>query len=253
MAGEKESMVPQDLGRLRRYARAQFLQTEEEWVSRGNVLSRSLAGLVDEFSPPNASDGIEIGCQRGALTDQMGRLTRVPNWAGIDPKLPGELVTDHGCVLYPARASRLDFADQTFDVALFANVFEHIPPDERDVSLSEIFRVLRPGGVVVGQLPNPYFLIESHSRLPFMGWLPTTWQHRYWKLSPVHWNHDFYVVTMKHLNQSAEHAGFDLIHTRNFNYPPEVMPRKARPIARMLERPMRYMPWAWQFILVRRS
>ncbi|NVN53740.1 hypothetical protein HLY00_4091 [Mycolicibacterium hippocampi] len=251
MAGEDEAVLRQSVGPLRRYARAQFLQTEEEWVTRGEVLSRSLANLVDEFSPRGATSGIEIGCQRGALTDRMGQLTRVPIWSGIDPKLPGELVTEHGCVLQPARASQLEFPERTFDVALFANVFEHIPPAERDVSLGGIFRILKPGGVVVGQIPNPYFLIESHSRLPLMGWLPTKWQHRYWKMAPVHWDHDFYVVTMKHVKQSAERAGFEVSHVRNFNYPHEVIPRKVRWVARLLERPMRYMPWSWQFILRR--
>ncbi|EJZ11828.1 class I SAM-dependent methyltransferase [Mycolicibacterium vaccae] len=253
MAGEDESRVPDNLGRLRRYVRSQVLQTEEEWVTRGAVLSQSLAGLVDEFSPIGATEGIEIGCQRGALTDQMGQLTRVPNWTGIDPTLPGELTTPHGCVLYPARASKLDFSDERFDVALFANVFEHIPPAERDPSLQEIFRVLKPGGVVVGQIPNPYFLIESHSRLPLMGYLPTSVQHRYWKLSPVHWEHDFYVVTMKHIRLSAARAGFDVTHVQNFNYPPEVIPQKVRWVARALERPMRRLPWSWQFILRRPS
>jgi SAM-dependent methyltransferase len=230
---------------------AKLLQSEEEWAARNSVLSRNLADLVDEYSPAGATDGIEIGCQRGALTDQMGRLTRVPKWTGIDPSLPEKLVTEGGCVLHPARASRLDFTDRSFDVALFANVFEHIPPEERDTSLQEIHRVLKPGGVVVGQIPNPYFLIESHSRLPLMGWLPTKWQHRYWKLAPVSWEHDFYVVTMKHLRPTAERAGFEVLHVRNFNYPPEAIPRKVRWAARLLERPMRYMPWSWQFVLRR--
>ena len=132
-----------------------------------------------------------------------------------------------------------------------ANVFEHIPPDERVTSLREMFRVLKPGGAVVGQIPNPYFLIESHSRLPLMGWLPTKWQHRYWRLAPVSWEHDFYVVTLKHLRAAAEVAGFEVVHTRNFNYPPEAIPRKVRWVAKALERPMRRMPWSWQFILRR--
>lgn len=232
--------------------RAQLLQSDEEWAARCEILSRSLAELVDEHAAPGAADGIEIGCQRGALTDQMGRLTRVPHWTGIDPTLPEKLVTEHGCELYPARASKLDFPDGTFDVALFANVFEHIPPDDRDASLAEIFRVLKPGGVVVGQIPNPYFVIESHSRLPFMGWLPTTWQHRYWKLAPVSWDHDFYVVTMKHLKPVAQRAGFEVVRVRNFNYPPEAIPQKVRWAARLMERrPLSYMPWSWQFVLRR--
>ncbi len=231
--------------------RAQLLQTDQEWEARNTVLSRHLAELVNEYSAPGAADGIEIGCQTGALTDQMGQLTRVPKWTGIDPAVTERSVTDRGCTVHPGRASQLNFPNETFDVALFANVFEHIPPDERDVSLAEIYRVLKPGGVVVGQLPNPYFPIESHSRLPFMGWLPVTWQRRYWKLAPVSWGHDFYVVTIKHLEEAAQRAGFDVVHVRNFNSPPEVIPSGVRWAARLLERPMQYVPWSWQFVLAR--
>jgi SAM-dependent methyltransferase len=231
--------------------RAQLLQTEEEWAARNAILSRHMADLIEEYRAPGATEGIEVGCQHGAQTEEMQRLTRVPNWTGIDPTLTETTVTDRGCVLRPARASRLEFADLTFDVALFANVFEHIPPAERDASLREMYRVLKPGGIVVGQLPNPYFPIESHSRLPFMGWLPTRWQRRYWKLAPVSWDHDFYVVTIKHLKQTAQCAGFEVLHVRNFSYPPEAIPSRVRWAARLLERPMRYVPWSWQFVLVR--
>jgi ubiquinone/menaquinone biosynthesis C-methylase UbiE len=231
--------------------RAQLLQTDEEWDTRNAVLSRHLADLIEEYSARGGTDGIEVGCQHGALTEQLRELTHVSNWAGIDPTLTEQTVTDSGCVLLPGRASQIGFRDKAFDVAVFANVFEHIPPAERDASLREIYRVLKPGGVVVGQLPNPYFPIESHSRLPFMGWLPVKWQHRYWRLAPVSWGHDFYVVTIKHLKQSAQQAGFDVVHVRNFNYPPEAIPKGVRWAARLLERPMRYLPWSWQFVLAR--
>jgi SAM-dependent methyltransferase len=180
----------------------------------------------------------------------MKRLTHVPNWTGIDPALPEETVTDRGCTLRPARASRLEFPDGTFDVAVFANVFEHIPPAERDVSLDEIYRVLKPGGIVVGQLPNPYFPIESHSRLPFMGWLPTRWQRRYWKLAPVSW-----ARLLRRHDQAPQADGatrrLRRRHVRNFNYPSDALPSSVRWAARLLEQPMRYMPWSWQFVLVR--
>jgi SAM-dependent methyltransferase len=231
--------------------RAQLLQTDEEWQTRNAVLSRHLGDLIHEYSAAGATQGIEIGCQHGALIEQLQQLTHVPNWSGIDPELTEETVTERGCVLRPGRANQLGFPDQAFDVAVFANVFEHIPPAERDDSLREIYRVLKAGGVVVGQLPNPYFPIESHSRLPFMGWLPVKWQRRYWRLAPVDWGHDFYVVTIKHLKESAQRAGFDVVHVRNFNYPPEAIPSSVRWAARLLERPMRLVPWSWQFVLVR--
>ena len=151
----------------------------------------------------------------------------------------------------PGKANDLKHPDGSFDAAVFANVFEHVFPEERLGSLSEIFRVLRPGGIVAGQLPNPYFPIESHSRLPFMGWLPVSVQKKYWKLAPVPWEHDFFVVTMKHLRSTASDAGFETVYVRNFNYPPEVIPTSVRWAARALERPMRRLPWAWQFVLRR--
>ncbi len=124
-------------------------------------------------------------------------------------------------------------------------------PERREASLTEIRRVLAPGGVVVGQIPNPHFPVESHSRLPFMGWLPMRAQKVYWRLSPVPWEHDFFVVTMRQMRATAEELGYHTLYVSNFNYPPEVIPSALRTAWRALERPMRFMPWAWQFVLRR--
>ena len=88
--------------------------------------------------------------------------------------------------------------------------------------------MLGPGGHVIGQIPNPYFPIESHSRLPFMGWLPMRAQKVYWRLSPAPWEHDFFVVTIRQLRAAAEKQGLETLYVRNFNYPPEVIPKALR-------------------------
>jgi len=44
---------------------------------------------------------------------------------------------------------------------------------------------------------------------------------------------------------------FEPRNVRNFNYPPGVILSSVRWAARLLERPARYMPWSWQFVLVR--
>ena len=139
-------------------------------------------------------------------------------------------------------------------MALFANVYEHVLPEKRAASLAEIRRVLRPGGHVVGQIPNPYFPIESHSRLPFMGWLPLRAQKVYWRLSPVPWEHDFFVVTMKQLSASGRRARLsDDLRASNFNYPPEVIPSGSCGAtgSGLWNDRCAAMPWAWQFVLER--
>jgi SAM-dependent methyltransferase len=160
-------------------------------------------------------------------------------------------VSPQGATLYSAAADRIPYPDGHFDCIVFANVFEHVSAEHRIASLSEMYRVLRRGGTLIGQLPNPYFPIESHSRLPFMGWLPRRLQKKYWRFSPVSWEHDFYSVTIGHLRRAARRAGFHVIETKNFNYPPEALPRAVRRAAILLKRPMELYPWAWQFVLTR--
>lgn len=227
-----------------------FLQSGEEWDTRNRVLLATLGEVIDDYATFDLGRGLDVGCQHGALTDALSERTGV-DWRGIDPAFEAITTSPHGAELRPGSADSLPFESEFFDCLLFANVFEHIPPARRVPSLREMRRVLRPGGVIVGQLPNPRFLIESHSRLPFMGWLPIGLQKRYWRLSPVDWEHDFFVVTIRDLAREASEAGLRLVMRRNFNYPLEVIPQALRPVARVLARPMAHFPWAWQFVLVR--
>lgn len=229
------------------------MQSPAEWDARNRILAESMSGLINRYAlaaEEGAGKGLDVGCQKGALTDAMEAQTSF-GWAGIDPTIGAPTKSPAGLDLLPATADKLPFPDGSFDVALFANVYEHVFPDLRRASLLDIRRVLREGGHVIGQIPNPYFPIESHSRLPFMGWLPMRAQKVYWRLSPVPWEHDFFVVTMKQLTELAREVGLETVYVRNFNYPPEVIPKALRSTWRLLERPMRRMPWAWQFVLRR--
>ena len=227
-----------------------LMQSPEEWATRGRVLAGSLAGLVRDNLPAPGGRGLDVGCQRGGLIDQITEETGL-SWVGIDPILEEESVTDKGAPIGPGRSDSIPYPNEYFDAAILANVFEHIPPNARQQSLDEIFRVLRPDGVLAGQIPNPYFPIESHSRLPFMGYLPVSMQLRYWRLTPVPWEHDFFVVTMRHLKRHAAAAGFQVAYSKPFNYPLEAVPNRVRPVARMAVPLMRVIPWAWQFVLVK--
>jgi SAM-dependent methyltransferase len=229
-----------------------LMQSPAEWAVRGRVLAGSLAGLIRDNLRPEARDGrgLDIGCQQGGLIDQITEETGL-SWRGIDPILQENSSTESGAPIGPGRADSIPYPDAYFDAAILANVFEHIPPDARQRSLDEICRVLKPGGALVGQIPNPYFPIESHSRLPFMGFLPISVQRRYWRFSPVPWEHDFFVVTMRHLLRHAAASGLRVAHRNSFNYPPGAIPRRIRPVARAAAPLMRVLPWAWQFVLVK--
>ena len=225
-----------------------LLQSETEWDARNRALADSLISLIDKYAPKGAQQGLDIGCQHGDLTDEWNRRTEL-EWTGIDPGIDRPKASAHETPLLPGSASSIPFPDAEFDCVVLANVYEHIAPAERVASMAEMNRVLRPGGVIVGQLPNPYFPIESHSRLPFMGWLPVRAQNAYWRLAPVDWEHDFYVVGISHVKRTSREVGLEIVLTQNFSYPPEVIPQRVRWAAKLLAGPMRVFPWAWQFVL----
>lgn len=227
-----------------------LMQSPAEWAVRSRLLAGSLAKLIRDNLPVRRGRGLDIGCQAGGLIDQITEETGL-TWTGIDPILKENSFTEKGAPIGPGRADSIPYPDAHFDAAVLANVFEHIPPVARQRSLDEICRVLRPGGVLAGQIPNPYFPIESHSRLPFMGFLPFGLQRRYWRLSQVPWEHDFFAVTMRQLQRHALSSGLRVAHSNPFNYPPEVIPRRVRPVARMAAPLIHVIPWAWQFVLIK--
>jgi SAM-dependent methyltransferase len=228
------------------------LQSHQEWEMRNQHLAASLCELITDFLRPNARNALDVGCEQGTLTDKYSALTGL-KWRGLDPDVNKSTVSKGGARLIPGTCESLPFPDCEFDCIVFANVFEHLRPELRRDSLSELHRALVPGGILVGQLPNPYFPIESHSRLPFLGYLPRSWQRRYWKLTPTGWDFDrahFYSVTIKSLCELAGEIGFQRELVRNFNYPPDAIPKNLRWASR-LHAQLGVLPWAWQFVLRR--
>lgn len=224
-----------------------LLQTPEEWDARNRLLAESVGLLIASHVRPTTAQALDLGCQTGKLIDLLAPRTELA-WRGVDPKIEAPVRTAVGAELTHGWGHELPFDDGAFDCVVFANVYEHVAPSYRQRTMKEIRRVLAPSGVLIGQIPNPHFPIESHSRLPLMGWLPVRLQKAYWRLSPVPWKHDFHVVTIRDLRRRAERAGFETELIRNFSYPLEAIPRAVRPVARLLQRPMAVFPWSWQFV-----
>jgi SAM-dependent methyltransferase len=115
---------------------------------------------------------------------------------------------------------RLDYSNDEWDYALLNEVLEHVGDDEK--VLSEVHRVLKPGGLLFVFSPNRWFPFETHGvTLKMIGrriyWLPFV------PYVPVKLGEYFYSTYARNywqgqLRKMLERTGFTIVE-RNFIWP----------------------------------
>jgi ubiquinone/menaquinone biosynthesis C-methylase UbiE len=143
---------------------------------------------------PGAQSLLDVGCGNGANTVLFARS--LPKVAGVDVE-PERLATAREF----AEANGIDnieyvisdglnipYPDDSFDYVTCFDVLEHVEDEQK--TMSEIARVLRPGGKLIMSVPNKWYLMEVHgfhfkpdsvpwNRVPLLSWLPTPIHERY--------------------------------------------------------------------------
>ncbi|HEX2732440.1 MAG TPA: class I SAM-dependent methyltransferase [Polyangiaceae bacterium] len=116
-----------------------------------NLLDELESDFVARFG--TGRDVLEVGCGTGLVLDRIAKFAR--NAKGVDLS-PGMLehARRRGLDVQEGSATQLPFADGAFDVACSFKVLAHIP--DIQLALSEMSRVVRPGGVVLAEFYNPY-------------------------------------------------------------------------------------------------
>lgn len=98
---------------------------------------------------------LEVGCGTGAIVAELTRRGHDIIGTDISREAIEHGRRKHGNVHLEARpAEDLGFGDESFDVVLSFDLFEHI--EEIDRHVAEVRRLLRPGGYYLFQTPNKY-------------------------------------------------------------------------------------------------
>ncbi len=102
---------------------------------------------------------LEIGSHPYHLTYALKRLGYDVVGLDIDPSRYGHFIKKHGLDIVPCdiETKPLPFKDDTFQLIVFNEVFEHLRIDPIK-TLLEINRVLSPGGIMILSTPNLYAL-----------------------------------------------------------------------------------------------
>jgi SAM-dependent methyltransferase len=127
-----------------------FYQDRHAWRNRGEERMR-LSRAAQLARVPVGSAVLDIGCRDGGLRAFLPSSIR---YQGMDitPEFeaPDILIRDV--------SSGIPFPDASFDFVFCIEVLEHVPrPFD---ALTEIRRVLRPSGVLVLSVPNPFHFKE---------------------------------------------------------------------------------------------
>jgi SAM-dependent methyltransferase len=114
---------------------------------------------------------LEVGCGWGELAELLARETGAGVVAtDLSPRMV-ELARERGVHAQVADVQALPFADGSFDVAVAAWMLYHVP--DLDRAVSELARVLRPGGRLVA-LTNSAFHLQELRDLVGSGPSPST-------------------------------------------------------------------------------
>jgi SAM-dependent methyltransferase len=133
---------------LRGVGHASYSRRYNAWIYRtkGRVLSDLLSGVP-------FAEALDIGSGTGWVTEQLAR--RGAAVTGIDVAEPAveylrHQFPDETFVRLTVGDQLLPFSDDTFDLVTMMDVAYHITNDEKWANaLTEIARVLRPGGIFV--------------------------------------------------------------------------------------------------------
>ena len=114
--------------------------------------------LVEAVAEVGPKRVLEVGCGWGELAEWIARETAAEVVAvDLSPRMV-ELALERGVDARLADVQLLPFADGEFDCVVAAWMLYHVP--DLDRALSEIVRVLRPGGRFVAATNSRLHLIE---------------------------------------------------------------------------------------------
>ncbi|NCT66718.1 MAG: class I SAM-dependent methyltransferase [Rhodanobacteraceae bacterium] len=158
----------------------------EMYSDEGRVRKANTTRLIlaEAFSDRLArAEVLNVGCSTGIidaeLAPSVGSLTGID----IDASAIRFAQQSHNApnlTFQVGDAMNIDAPDASFDIVLCAQVYEHVPDPMR--LMSEIERVLKPGGACYFAATNRLNPIEQHYKLPLLSVVPVSWAHHYLQL-----------------------------------------------------------------------
>lgn len=168
----------------------------------------------------------------------------------IDLKVPRQHASSHANRVFAlGDAQALPFRDAAFDLVSLFSVIEHVEGQEQ--AIWEAFRVLKPQGTLVVQIPNRRFPIELHSGLPSPLLLPAFIRRPLLRAFGYSWLEDIEIPSRKRMLRliNSSHTAVS-VNEAKVIWPSAVIPKIFREPYKVLARlgVLRLLPLGYVFI-----
>jgi 2-polyprenyl-3-methyl-5-hydroxy-6-metoxy-1,4-benzoquinol methylase len=151
---------------------------------RGAKAEKIVAVLADFLGHTAGLSILDVSCSTGLMSRHFSRYFARVTGIDIDESAVAFATASDAAANVDFQvmdALHTDFADDSFDVVVCNQMYEHVP--DAGQLLREIRRILVPGGVCYFGATNRLKVIETHyGRLPFLSYLPKFLANSYLKL-----------------------------------------------------------------------
>jgi 2-polyprenyl-3-methyl-5-hydroxy-6-metoxy-1,4-benzoquinol methylase len=148
--------------------------------------AKTIVAVLSDFFGSNLQSlsVLDAGSSTGIIANYLAKY--FGNVIGIDIdekaiKYARDNFTKENLVFEMGDSMHLNFPQNIFDIVICAHVYEHVPDADR--LMTEIHRVLKPGGVCYFSAGNRLAVKEPHYNLPFLSVMPRYFAHRYMKIT----------------------------------------------------------------------
>lgn len=161
------------------YHQYDLLRDDHSRLQKAEKIIYSISELRKDL---NLLRCLDLGCSSGVITSALQPYFNQIVGMDYDPTGLNAIPEERKAlsVFIRGDAMRLPFPDDSFDVIVCAQVYEHVLDDK--VLFSEISRIIRTDGIIFFSGPNKLFPIEPHYKLPFIHWLPLSWADYYLRI-----------------------------------------------------------------------
>jgi SAM-dependent methyltransferase len=140
----------------------EFIDTMADAYSEQTRWTRLRLAAVTDLVEPNAGERVlDLGCTAGAVAHFLSTFGCEAVGVDAEPR-----AIERARTLFPelsfdvADVAALPYEDESFDKAVAADLVEHLDDATLAGMLSEVRRILRPGGTLSIYTPNPEHVIE---------------------------------------------------------------------------------------------